>query len=526
MKYLHRLIRFAHKRKYLLFLPVIIVSILYIHFIHFTSFSFTDAYNSYARAYFLDKDRLLYSHIFSHHHMMMVYFSYVIQKALNPDSLYQLVLYHRLAIGLFSVAMAALLTFRFKWVGLAFIVLFEITKYYLFGNLFLAESMVAYLLVYIAGIAWVKSHGRKIYAIDIVITALSTWLIAFLREPFIPVAGLLFAYILFDKQFIRLKIVSVITMIVLAILMISTVRWDDYFFNMFTLNFGGYIQEELGSKGIAGFGVLKIFFYPIYIFMSGENNSFRYILLLLSSVFMISTGILLLRRKYRWVIALFIVLGLANIRFRDPGSIFYGGFHMLPWYAFFIFSILLMIQYIRAIKKFTWHSYLSIVLLAGVVAIAVLPSYSTVFRDVDRQEEFNTNYGRFYVNGEIVKILANESDRLFVDNWDTLVFWQAGLDSSYTYAMYFPVMNSVEKFANARAEMFQDNPPEFYYTDCGKHPERIPLSPEVLSMYERLHYSNEPTCLLIRKDKIPEITQDQWDQVNGFGYELPTLNNF
>jgi hypothetical protein len=513
-------IHYIRDRKYLLCIPVVGILILYLHYIHFTSFSFTDAYNSYARAYFLDKGRLLYSGIFSHHHMLMVYLSYIVQKVTQPDNLYQLVLYHRIFIGLCSVIFASLCIWKFRWVGLSFVVVYELSKYYLFGNLFLAESLVAYLLIYIFGIAWNKFHKNKVTKVDIIVVTLFAWLIFFLREPFIPLAGILTLYIYFDKSYTRLKSFSIIAFIISSLLILSTVKWGDYFFNMFTLNFGGYIQEEISSHGFGGLGLLKIFLYPFYVFISGQNNDFRIILLLLSSTFLISISVLILKKKY--LLALFIVLslGLANIRFREPGSVFYSGFHMLPWYSLFIFIISLLASKIIKVKEVIFYKYVVFTLIFGVVVISILPPYSTVYRGIDIHNEFNANYGRFYVTGEIIKILSDLDDNLFVDDWDTLVYWQSGLDSNYTYAMYFPVMSTVDKFSSEREKMFRNDPPEFYYTDCHSNQGK-PLIPEYrMKDYLPLYYEGRSSCIYILNTKIKEISVDQWEQIHTFGFYL------
>ncbi len=509
-------------RKYLFVLPFVFLLILFLHYINSLSFSFTDAYNSYARAYFLDKGRSLYAEIFSHHNMLMVYLSYAIQKVFNPLSMYKLVMVHQLSIAFLSVILALLFALRFRWVGIIFVLVFEITKYYLFGNLFLAEVLVVYMLAYLVGLAWEKLHKREFSVADMVFAGLFAFFIAFLREPFIPATGILFAYILFDKNFLKLKVLIVLSQIAFALLLISTVQFDEYFFHLITLNFSGYIQNEMETQGIAGLGIIKAFLYPIYIFIAGKISDFRIILIILSSIFTILSILYLRKRSILPFLFLIFVLGLANIRVREPGEVFYGAFHMLPWYGTFLFSLLLIARELQKRRFFIWVQIAIVISFSAVIAITFASSSSIFNRSVSREEEFTKNYGRFYVNGEIIKLLSDSDDKLFVDNWDTLVYWQSDLDSSYQYAMYFPVMTSVEKYAKARNEMFENNMPEFYYTDCGKNPEKIPLSHSVMNKYERIYYNNVPTCLLILKEKLSEINSEQWRKVNELGYDLPS----
>jgi hypothetical protein len=450
----------------------------------------------------------------------MVYFSYIVQKLTHPDSLYQLVLYHRIIIGISSVIFATLCIWKFRWIGLGFVVVYELSKYYLFGNLFLAESLVAYLIVYIFGIAWNKFNKKEITRFDVFVITFFSWLVCFLREPFIPLVILLIAYIYFGKTYLRLKVASATIFTAASLAVLSTVKWEDYFFNMFTLNFSGYIQEEINSRGLMGIGLLKIFLYPFYVFISGQNNDFRLILLLLSSTFLISISYLVIKKNYLLVLFIVLSLGLANIRFREPGSIFYSGFHMLPWYSLFIFIIFLLSSKISAFKQLIMYKYLVCLLIVGVVIVSILPPNSTVYRGIDIHEEFNTNYGRFYVNGEIIKILSDSDDHLFVDDWDTLVYWQSGLDSNYTYAMYFPVMSNVDKFSSERDKMFMNDPPEFYYTDCESNHGKALIPNFRIKDYVPLYYNGNLSCIYILKSKITEIAVDQWEQVHTFGFYL------
>lgn len=512
------------KKPYLLLIPFFAIIILYLHFIHATSFGFTDAYNSYVRAYFLNKGRLLYSDIFSHHNMLMVYFSYLVQK-FQPDTLYQLVLYHRMAIGVYCALMAGLLMWRFRWVGVGFVFVYELTKYYLFGDLFLAESLVAYLLVYIFGIVWQKVTKQSVSKIDIILSLVFTWLVAFLREPFIPVVVLLSAILIFDKKYVKLKAISILSLIILTFVLISTVVFSDYYFNMITLNFGGYIQDELGSQGVAGAGIVKIFLYPIVILFLGEKTDFHFILIALTGVFLMSVIPLLLKRQFKLAFLLFFSLGLANIRYREPGSEFFSGFHMLPWYALFVFSIFLMLLKETRKVRFAWYKYISLALIGVAVVIAILPPYSTVYNK-ERQDEFTANYGRFYTYGDAIRLLSNPNDSLFVDDWDTLVYWQSGLDSSYKYAMYFPVMTTVSKFSDAREEMFRRNPPDFYYTDCERknitQKDAVFIPQYRQKDYVNVLWSGQPSCLYILKKKVPEISQKQWNEVQAqHGFTSP-----
>ena len=150
----------------LFFIPVFII-----YYKESVSFHFIDEYNNILAGYFLLKGKTLYSQIFFQHQPLMAYISYTLQKILHPNTLYKLVLYHRLFIVFAAFIFDLLLVFRFRIIGFGFTVIFELTKYYLFGGTFLAESLVVYPLIYLLGLVWEVLLKQKISNVDI-------WLVA------------------------------------------------------------------------------------------------------------------------------------------------------------------------------------------------------------------------------------------------------------------------------------------------------------------------------------------------------------
>jgi len=118
---------------------LLIISVVYYKLA--VSYSFIDEFNNYLAGYFLLQEKVLYTQIFFQHNMLMAYISEIIQFLLHPDSLYKLVIYHRLFVLVFALIWDIFFVIRFRYIGLLFAILFEISKYFLFGNLFLAESL-------------------------------------------------------------------------------------------------------------------------------------------------------------------------------------------------------------------------------------------------------------------------------------------------------------------------------------------------------------------------------------------------
>ncbi len=514
--------RFIFKKEIIIAFGV--ASLIITSFIYFqrtTSFHFTDEFNSFTRAYFMLKGKALYSQIFSHHQPMMVYLSVLVQKIMQPTTLYELIVYHRLFVIFFSFLMGIFLLLRFRTVALIFILLFETTKYYLFGNLFLAEAFVVYPLFYFLGLSWEKISGKQIIGFDYLIAGVALWMILLTRLPYAPAGLLLFAYLFLDKKNYKEKILSIGIAISLSLLTIPIESFREYFFAIFTLNTDHYIGNEMSKRGSEGIGILKIFFYPLLTLFYGDWTILRTAVVTLSSFF-IAFSVYSMAKLHEYKKPLFasIILGTLAIRYTVPGKEFYEAFYMLPWYAVLI-SILAFF-----LSDFYRKGQLPILKISlpilTIIWIGILfHPHSYLLERPNKTELFHQNYGQYYIAGEVIKTLAQPDSTLFVDYWDTLVYWQSGLDSAYHYSMFWPVMENIPRYAQKRTEMFEKYPPDFYYTYCSNKQEKSPyLNPGQTSLYQQLRNSEgRLTCIYIKKNIYSQISEEQWESIKGLGYQ-------
>ena len=207
--------------------------------------------------------------------------------------------------------------------GVGFTLLYEPTKFYLFGDRFLAEGFIVYPLAYLMGLWWLKANGKILHSIDYYSSALFTWFVVFMREPYIPLAVLLYAGILFDKKFTRWRLVSILIFSILSLSMVFLVFFKDYWFNVVTVSKNTVFSLELAQNHIFGLGVFKIFLYPLYIFWDGRWSILRHILIGISSVFLVLVGIYIVKlKKLKVVVFLILFLGIANVRIVPPGYAF------------------------------------------------------------------------------------------------------------------------------------------------------------------------------------------------------------
>ncbi len=469
---------------------------------------FDDCFNI-AAGYFINKGKVLYSEIFFNHQMLPAYISSLIQAISNPTNLFELILRHRQFVMLFGFSMNLLIIYRFGIAGLGFIFVYEFSKFYLFGDRFLAEGLIVYPLVYLMGLTLNKVQNKIIHPIEYIMCAIFSWFVVFMREPYTLLALLMYFFVLYSKRISKNQFISFITFIFLTTATILSTPIKEYVFNLITANKEAFYTSQINFSDL-----VKIFFYPIYILFTGELNLFRQLLIVIDLTFLGSIARLLYQKKYKMVLVISVLLGLANLRAVVPGRIFYDAFHLLPWYSLFIFITFSLIANQKYAKPAL--GFLAILFLFLILS----PSYFAREK-ANPHEEFITNYGNYLQTGEVVKKLAQPSDTLFLDGYDEIIYWQTGLVSPYKYSWYTSFMPRFKKYSDERLLMFKNSPPNFYYGSCPEDKNlfrQLPL--DAYKSYQRLYSFGKPTCLFVRKDKIPQISKLQWEKAKEFNYGL------
>lgn len=480
---------------------------------------FDDCFN-YVAAYFMLHDKTLYSEIYFNHQVVIAHMSAAVQYLTNPENIYELVLRHRQLLLIFGFLFNLLLIKRFFFAGIFFVLFYEFNKFYIFGDRFLAESFVVYPLVYMVGLVWNKFHKRELSLFDYTLSGVGTWFVIFMREPYTFVALFLFALILFEKPLSKEKRIGLACFIVLTTVVLLALPLKDYVFNL-VVQSRSIAVGEISQNNLLGIGLLKIFFYPVSLLFGGEWNIFRQLLIGLSFVFLFWSGYLgFAKKQFFSIVIIFFSLALANIRVVDPGSIFYEAFHMIPWYGMFVFLTFLIIQEVyRYQKKLALGS---LVFLIGLFCYLIFQPGHFIHEKIDPHKDFITNYGKELQIGEVIRVLSNSSDTLFLDGFDDLIYWQAKLISEYRYSWYTSGMPFIDVYSNARTEMFQKNPPDFYYGSCPKDTAPWHHMPSfVRNDYVQLTSSSKPTCVYVHKNKIKEISKEQWNRANEFLFDTP-----
>lgn len=477
------------------------------------SFSFVDEYDHIIAGYFMLKGKILFKEIFHNRQFGPVYISYLIQYFLHPNSLYQLILYHRLFVILFSFISGIFISARFGKTALIAVFLVEITKYYSFGHLFQGEGLIVYPALYLLNVLWLQIKKKQIYTFDYILSSLACFFILTMRETFIPLAlFFLFLITFFGRKEKRILILPILTFL-LTTLIIIVVPLRDYFRNVYGVNSTGIFSNEIN--------ITKTLFYPFFLLFTGKLTYLKVVLSLVDISFLVLYfHQLIFKKNVIHSVLIFFLLALAALRPVEPGTVFYGAYKMIIWNAFLIQITLFLLSEMKHAKYFL--KQLLTIFVAFAFLYATFSPQSIIWQKENKQKNFNISYNHYFVNGEVIKILATPGDTLFVDGYDSLLFWTAGLPSSYKYSIYYVVANPFPYYAIERITMFKKNPPVFYFRDCVQiNKQTLPafIEPTYINL-NNMNSKNKGSCLYVRKDKVLKLTEKQKTEIQKFRFSF------
>lgn len=500
-----------------IFLTVLVTNLIF-YYLQSVNFNFIDEFDNIMAGFYMTKGRLLFSEIVHHRQPGMVWISFLLQKLTIPGSLYELIVVHRYFIMFFSIIATLFISFRFGLTGFLAIVVYEVIAYYSHGNLFQGESISSYILVYLFGLFLYTLKEKKVYKIDILLSAFFTFAVCIVRETLIPVALFLYASI-FWKQQSKEKFVSLSIFLILLILTVISLPLKDYYYQLVQLNFAQVISSELTVHGGKLVSLLKSFMYPIWTIINFRAEEYNAFLVLLSLVFLgISSYIYKTLYTLRPLIFLIsIVLFLSVLRPIDPKA-FYAAYKIGPWSAllslavfFLLFEIILKNKlYIKLLLSFS----IGIFLLVFSINRFIIQSQKS-----DRVFQFNTNYNRYFVTGKVVQILSDKNDTFFIDGYDSLMYWQADTKPAFEYIFFYPVMINDPFFSKKRNKMFLKTPPTFYYRDCFDKKNYI-LPVQTALQYIELKNNKKSSCLYMLKSKKETISLKKIEEIGKLQYTL------
>jgi len=482
---------------------------------------FDDCFN-FGAGDFILQGKQLYSQIFFNHQPFMAYISAAIQYITHPQTLFELVKYHRIAALVFADICGSLLIFRFGFSLFLSLVVFELTKFYIFGDRFLAEGMIAYPMMYLTVLVISFFRKERVFFWEYILAAICSWFIFWMREPFMPwsfiALGILFIAGLREKNNRKSIVIGLSMFLSLHVVTVLLFPVKEYVFNVIVTN----LQQEVAVQPWTMQTVLQIVAYPVFVLIKGFGNVFQNVLVVLSGIFFVFVGYeLFWKKRYLLIIAVIGILATANLRLVPVGSLYYDAFHMIPWYGMFLCITATGVMDMWRDKKTKNISVLFISMAGFVIGYTIIAPQSYIRESIDTQTEFNNGYGNYFAKGEVIRLLAAPGDTMFVEMWEDPIYFVAGVPTAYKYSWYTSIMPKFPIYQEARQEMFLTYAPTFYVGACrDEEADSFVLLETDKAKYEQLLNSGKPSCVYVMKKRIPTISDYQKNQISLFGYTI------
>ncbi|MDZ7586220.1 MAG: hypothetical protein U0946_00575, partial [Patescibacteria group bacterium] len=293
------------------------------------SMHFVDEEDHIAFADYINQGYKLHRDIQNNHQPLIYFGSAAIQKLTHPDNIFMLIRRHRQAVFIYGLLWSLLIVWRFKDLGIIFVVLFEFLKYGLFGNLWLMETLAVYPAVYVFGnLLQVWFEKYKLKMAESIFLGLCAFLIIFTIVPLWPWLALVYlVFLIKTKKMVLWQGLGLLIGVV--ILFSGNYSPVDWFRESIYNNWLYAIPALSPYKGPLDW--LKMISFPFLAFFTKSSLQANFI-----SLFFI--GYLWAAFKNHKLLLIYPFLVLANNRVLSPGTAYYQGFHLLPWLGLMIFT--------------------------------------------------------------------------------------------------------------------------------------------------------------------------------------------
>lgn len=408
--------------------------------------------------------KILYSQLFSHHQPLGYILSAFVQKATSPETIYQLVTAHRMFIFAWAAVWTVIASFYFGKQVLFFTLIYEVSKRAIFGDQFLSESLAVYPIIFVTlFLLRTKKSGGRIAAL-LVGVAFST--AAALLLPAWPLLAFIFVFVVIRER-LALKRLAVYFVVGASIPILITLNFIDigsYLHHSFYINNVYYLKYGVNSdEGIR----LVAFITPlIAIFKGASGNSFLQLIQILSCLWLFILGWLVYKKNFYKAILIVAILGLANIRYVEPGKMFFQGFHSVPWFALLILTTGWGIFQIRMqswrLKQFV------LVLAVIIVGTSTWLMGGLSFERGNKIHAYEVSHARTIGISSILDKISSPGDTLFVVPGDWLLYWSTGVKPASSMLNYYGWMKNVPEIKTRVDTLMTHNSPTFFYCidDC------------------------------------------------------------
>lgn len=500
------LLSFISKKWVLLFLMIaVFIPLAYFYRENNVNIRFVDEDENIVTGKLLNKNLVLYKDIFVQHQPVNYFLSQLLQKRFSFSSIYEVIAGHRDFMIFWSFFWGLLLTYFF---GLSFLLAFvfmELTKIFLFGNLFLAESLVFYPVCFLLGILLYRRRINRDSSLFL------GFLCSFLFFSLLPVWPFVFLFFVFfvlkDRKFIKEFLLGFFLFFLILTLFLR-LSIEGYFYNVFFINFNFYVPQT-GEVNLfkSFFPFFDIFFKPL------DYTKLLVLERLISGLFFFGIVVSLLRGERRMVFSLFLFLGLLNLRYFGAGLDFYRGFHKLPWFSALVFITFFVLG--DFLINFWKNRLLSLILVLFIFLFSFAQSKNLLFAARDKSRDYYVNYSSSFDIGQAIAIMKRKDSRLFVSPDQHLIYWQADILPFSEFIFYYPWMDRLDFFRSKIDREFSSQNPDFLFCSdlslyvCGK-----------ASGYMRLKKDGRYTDLYVLGSLVNSLNKQQISQLEFYNFNF------
>lgn len=469
------------------------------------SFRFLDEENNIVPGYLMTQGLGLYKDIFMNHNPLTIVMSQIIQSVVKSDTLFDLIKLHRSFMIAFGLVANLLLLIRFGSKALVFVGIYEFLRFYISGQMFLAEGMIAYAIAYfmLLLIEIFITKRSKVLPKDILI---STFLFSFIvlsREPYVPLAIVLYTLILSRVSKIKYTLISAFLSATIISVFMLQFNIPEFYKQVVLLN-GPYATQETKVQGGMQIysGILNLY---EYIFAAITLDKPLYIILAVVNITLFILVFTHFRRSNKRVALiqlslLFLILFLAGIRNFASGVEWFGMYRSIPYIVILISIVSGLIS-----KK------MGTTILFFVLLIAFTHPRSHFLEKRDNASEYYINYSPSYSVGSVFRMLCDDpSCTLHIDGLDIYPYFVSRLKPSYKYAIYYPLNEKYLDYQSIRQRSLTENSPSIYYDSaCKVTPNKLPKSIE--NDYIRLKEINltgeiiGKSCIAVKKSIVSKL---------------------
>ncbi len=393
----------------------------------------------------------------------------------------------------------------------------EVSKFAILGNLFLAESIVVYPVIYLSLLVY-RSYFYK-YRLTLFDLWSSSILLVFIAFSLVPLVVFVFFVYLFlflkmtknmKKKFI---LINAFVLFVSLLILSKFISFSDYIYQTIYINLFKFVPFEAGSPT---FSPLSFFTFPFRsIFFT--NQGFFLIIKILSILFILTLIIIIKLKK--WPLAILSYILLVGVNTRPYGfGLFAVGFHYLPYYSSLVALSIANLVYTFAIFKKRWQK-LFLFGVFGVLLLSILNfGFGEFSKKTNPRDMWYVHYSLASDYAKTIKILAGHSDSLLVMPQESLIYWESGLMPSSKYFFTLNIMYS-EGFVQKIKSGFEENKPDFWY--IANDYKANDLLREFFGEYLPLKIGSDNSYLMVKKSQLSKTTDKQWGAVKKWGFSRP-----